>query len=81
LAKKSPQKGLDGSLVQIGEPATRPNKPPVEVGHEAKVPTNRFELVSLPMDLCNIRLDMPTQRSGVQALDGFEFGKQCFHAR
>lgn len=81
LAKKPPQKGFDGLLVHLAEPATRPNKPPVKVSHETKVIPNRSELVPLLMDVCNVRLDMRTQRSRVQALYGFEFGKQCFHAQ
>ena len=81
LAKESPQKGVDSPLVYIAKPATRPNKPPVKVSQKAKMPPNRLELVPVLVDACEVHRNMRSQRPGIQALDSFEFGEQCFHAR
>lgn len=69
------QKAFNQFLVQIAETAIRSREPTGKVGEEAEMRPNRSGPVTLLPELCDVRLDVRTQWSGVQSPDGFEFSE------
>ena len=71
----APKEGFNHFLVEQAESAFPSNETSIEVCEEAKMRPHGSGPVTLLQQLGDVRLDMRTQWSGIQASNGFEFGE------
>jgi hypothetical protein len=69
------QKTFDDRFVHIAETTISPPEPIVKVSEETEMQPNRFGPIALFLELCDVRLNIGTQRAVVQASNRFELSE------
>jgi len=61
------------AFVENGEMAPCANNPPAELAEYSEMNSNRVELIALLLEQCDVRLDVRTEWSAIQAVEGLGF--------